>query len=261
MKWMSDVRGWRGLRAAAMFSAVGLGLVLTAKIAGAQTASAESGATDVKSSSEAYQTFYLTNLTQPTEAIDVSTDLRNMFPKAKLYYVATEDAISMRGTGEDIALAKKVLADMDRTRKIYRVTYSITEMEGSKPVGTQHVAVIVAAGGKTVVKQGNRVPLVTGSSEAGSSTTNSQVQYVDVGLSIEASLEGSTDGLRLRSKVEQSSVAEEKSGLGAQDPVIRQTMLEGMSTLAQGKPMVLGSLDIPGSTRHEEIEVVSEQVR
>jgi hypothetical protein len=261
MQWMSDARGWRGLRAAAMFSALGLGLVVMAKIAGAQTASAESGPTDVKSSSEAYQTFYLTNLTQPNEAIDVSTDLRNMFPKAKLYYVATEDAISMRGTAEDIALAKKVLADMDRARKIYRVTYSITEMEGSKPAGTQHVAVIVAAGGKTVVKQGNRVPLVTGASDAGSSAANTQVQYVDVGLSIEASLEGSLDGLRLRSKVEQSSVAEEKSGLGTQDPVIRQTMLEGMSTLAQGKPLVLGSLDIPGSMRHEEIEVVSELVR
>lgn len=261
MQWMSDARGWRGLRAAAMFSALGLGLVVMAKIAGAQTASAESGPTDVKSSSEAYQTFYLTNLTQPNEAIDVSTDLRNMFPKAKLYYVATEDAISMRGTAEDIALAKKVLADMDRARKIYRVTYSITEMEGSKPAGTQHVAVIVAAGGKTVVKQGNRVPLVTGSSDAGSSAANTRVQYVDVGLSIEASLEGSLDGLRLRSKVEQSSVAEEKSGLGTQDPVIRQTMLEGMSTLAQGKPLVLGSLDIPGSMRHEEIEVVSELVR
>jgi hypothetical protein len=261
MQWMSDARGWRGLRAAAMFSALGLGLVMMAKIAGAQTASAESGPRDVKSSSEAYQTFYLTNLTQPNEAIDVSTDLRNMFPKAKLYYVATEDAISMRGTAEDIALAKKVLTDMDRARKIYRVTYSITEMEGSKPAGTQHVAVIVAAGGKTVVKQGNRVPLVTGASDAGSSAANTQVQYVDVGLSIEASLEGSLDGLRLRSKVEQSSVAEEKSGLGTQDPVIRQTMLEGMSTLAQSKPLVLGSLDIPGSMRHEEIEVVSELVR
>jgi hypothetical protein len=43
--------------------------------------------------------------------------------------------------------------------------------------------------------------------------------------------------------------------------VIRQTKLEGMSTLAPGKPMVLGSLDIPGTTRHEEIEVVSDLVR
>jgi len=154
-----------------------------------------------------------------------------------------------------------VLADIDRSRKVYRLTYSITDMDGVKPTGTQHVAVIVAAGGKTVVKQGNRVPLVTGSMDPGSSTPNSQVQYIDVGLNIEASLEGNSDGLRLRSKVEQSSVAEERSGIGAQDPVIRQTMLEGMSTLAQGKPMVLGSLDIPGSTRHEEIEVVSELVR
>jgi type II secretory pathway component GspD/PulD (secretin) len=261
MKWTSDVRGRHWVRAVEMFSAVGLSMMLMARIAGAQTASAESGAPDVKSNAEAYQTFYLTNLTQPSEANDVSTDLRNMFPKARLYYVATEDAISMRGTAEDIALAKKVLADMDRTRKTYRVTYSITEMDGSKPMGTQHVAVIVAAGSKTIVKQGNRVPLVTGAFEAKSSAPNSQVQYVDVGLNIEASLEGNSDGLRLRSKVEQSNVAEEKSGIGAQDPVIRQTMLEGMSTLTQGKPMLLGSLDIPASTRHEEIEVVSELVR
>jgi hypothetical protein len=261
MKWMSDARGRRWLRAFEMFSAVGLGVVLTARIAGAQAASADSGPTDVKSSSEAYQTFYLTNLTQGNEANDVLTDLRNMLPHARLYYVATDGAISMRGTAEDITLAQKVLADMDRSRKVYRLTYSITEMDGGKPTGTQHLAVIVAAGGKTVVKQGNRVPLVTGSMDPGSSTPNSQVQYVDVGLNIEASLEGNSEGLRLRSKVEQSSVAEEKSGIGAQDPVIRQTMLEGMSTLAQGKPMVLGSLDIPGSTRHEEIEVVSELVR
>ncbi len=44
-------------------------------------------------------------------------------------------------------------------------------------------------------------------------------------------------------------------------PVIRQTTLEGTSTLVQGKPLVLGSLDVPGSTRHQEVEVVSELVR
>lgn len=74
-------------------------------------------------------------------------------------------------------------------------------------------------------------------------------------------VEGSAEGLQLRSKVEQSSMADEKSGIGAQDPVIRQSRLEGVSTLAPGKPMVLGSLDIPGTTQHEEIEVVSELVR
>jgi hypothetical protein len=59
----------------------------------------------------------------------------------------------------------------------------------------------------------------------------------------------------------QSSIAEDKSAADTRDPVIRQTTLEGTSTLVQGKPLVLGSLDIPGSTRHQEVEVVSELVR
>jgi hypothetical protein len=85
--------------------------------------------------------------------------------------------------------------------------------------------------------------------------------YVDVGLNLEAYLEGETDGLRLRTKVEQSSLAEEKSAGTAQDPVIRQTVLEETAILVPGKPMLLGSLDLPGSTRRQEIEVISELVR
>jgi hypothetical protein len=48
--------------------------------------------------------------------------------------------------------------------------------------------------------------------------------------------------------------------VGALDPATRQTFLEGIATLVQGKPQLLGSLDIPGTTRHEEVEVVSELV-
>ena len=103
--------------------------------------------------------------------------------------------------------------------------------------------------------------VVTGTIDAARATPGTQVQYVDVGLSIEASVDGYADGLRLRTKVEQSSLAEEKSGMGAQDPVIRQTVLEGTSTLALGKPLVLGSMDLPGSTRKQDIEVVAELVK
>jgi len=74
-------------------------------------------------------------------------------------------------------------------------------------------------------------------------------------------LDGYVDGLRLHSKVEQSSVAEEKSGVGPQDPVLHQTVLEGTSILVQGKPLVLGSLDEQGAMRRREIEVVAELVR
>ena len=88
-------------------------------------------------------------------------------------------------------------------------------------------------------------------------TLISQVQYLDVGLNIEASL----DGDRLRSKVEQTGVAEEKSGIGSQDPIVRQTTIEATSDMAPGKTLVLGSLDIPGTTRHQEIEATAELVQ
>jgi hypothetical protein len=118
---------------------------------------------------------------------------------------------------------------------------------------------IVVSGRKTVLKQGSRVPLVTGSlSSSGGAQT--QVQYMDIGLNVDASVEDSGGGVKLNTVVEQSSVAEEKSGLGAQDPIVRQSKLEGTSILTAGKPLILGSMDIASSARHLDIEVVMEPV-
>ena len=144
--------------------------------------------------------------------------------------------------------------------KTYRLTYTLTETEGGKRVGTQHFAMIVVSGRKTVLKQGNRVPLVTGSvSTSGGAQT--QVQYLDIGLNIDASIEESADdGVKLNTAVEQSSIAEGKSGFGTQDPIVRQAKLEGTSILTAGKPLILGSMDIPSSARRLDIEVVMEPV-
>jgi hypothetical protein len=220
----------------------------------AVSAIAQAQATDGKTE-EVYQTLYLTNLSHPNDANEVTTVLRNMLPKAKMFYVASQSAISMKGTPEDIALARKILADMDKTKKIYRLTFTMTERDGEKTIGVEHLSLVVASGSTTVLKQGSRVPVGVGGG------TKPEVNYLDIGEEIEASLDGYFDGARLRTKVVQSSIAEDKSWVGTQDPVIRQTTLEGTSTLIQGKPLVLGSLDIPGSTRRQEIEVISELVR
>jgi hypothetical protein len=220
-------------------------------------AAAQAQDADAKSGPKIYQTLYLTNLTQPNDANELVTDLRNMLVNAKVYYVPSQGAISMLGTSEEIARAQKILADLDKTKKIYRLTYTVRESEGGKTIGQQHFSIIVASGSMTVLKQGSRVPVNTNSSAQGPN----EVTYLDVGLDIEASLDGYLDGARLRTKIMQSSIAEEKSDTGTQDPIIRQTTVEGTSTLVQGKPLVLGSLDVPGSTRHQEVEVVSELVR
>jgi Bacterial type II and III secretion system protein len=155
--------------------------------------------------------------------------------------------------------ANSVPSPVQAGSKTYRLTYTLTETDGGKRVGTQHFAMIVVSGRKTVLKQGNRVPLVTGSvSTSGGAQT--QVQYLDIGLNIDASIEESADGVKLNTQVEQSSIAEEKSGLGTQDPIVRQAKLEGTSILTPGKPLILGSMDIPSTARRLDIEVVMEHV-
>ena len=120
----------------------------------------------------------------------------------------------------------------------------------------------MAAGQRTTLKQGSKVPVATGSYSATGSNTGAQTQftYIDVGMNFDVTLDELANGARLRSKVEQLSIAEQTSGLGLQDPIIRQSTLEGTSFLTLGKPLVLGSIDIPGSTRHLDVEVVMEQV-
>ena len=95
--------------------------------------------------------------------------------------------------------------------KTYRLTYTLTETDGGKRIGTQHFSMIVVNGRKTVLKQGSRIPLATGTS-TNSALMQTQIQYMDVGLNIDASLDASVDVVRLSTKVEQSSLAEEKSG-------------------------------------------------
>jgi type II secretory pathway component GspD/PulD (secretin) len=235
-------------------------IVSIAMACSGMSAPAQPQAADVKSTPTVYQTMYLTNLTQQNDANELISDLRNMLPNAKVYYVPSQGAFSIRASAEEIALAQKILADLDKTKKIYRLTYTMTERDGGKTIGVQHFSIIVASGSRTEFKQGSRVPILVAGTSSGSSAPSPELQYLDVGQQIEASLDGYLDGVRLRTKVVQSSIAEDKAGVGTQAPVIRQTTLEGTSTLVQGKPLVLGSLDVPGSTRHQEVEVLSELV-
>ena len=207
-----------------------------------------------------YKTFYLSNLTAPHDANDIQSDLRNMLPTAKLYYVPAQSAISIRGSAEDIALAQKILTDLDRTRQVYRLTYTITETDNGQPGGKQHVALVVVSGGKSDVKQGSKVPILIGVDPQSKDPQRSNVQYQDIGLEIEATLDSYAEGARLRTRIAQSSVADEKSGIGIQDPVFRQTMLDGTAILVPGKPVILGSLDLPGTNRRQQVEVVAETI-
>jgi type II secretory pathway component GspD/PulD (secretin) len=232
-------------------------LSLCAPLAHAQT---EAPAT--KPGPTSTQMFFLVSSGQPQEANEVLTALRNVLnPPTKITLVATRNAILVEGPPDQLALAQKLIGELDHPRKTYRLTYTLTEVEGGKRMGVQHYSMIVYPGQRTVLKQGNRVPIITGNYKPDNSTQENQVTYVDIGLNFVATLDELANGGRLNTKVEESSVAEERSGVGPQDPIIRQSSVEGTSILTLGKPLIIGSLDIAGSTRRLDIDVMMEAVQ
>ncbi|HKO20255.1 MAG TPA: hypothetical protein VJU82_15370 [Acidobacteriaceae bacterium] len=181
-------------------------------------------------------------------------------PDAKTFFVPNQMAIELCGQPEQVALAQKMLTDLDRPKKNYRLTYTVSEMDGTTRVSTHHFSMVVTPGQQATLKQGNRFPVMTGSTSKSESSTN-QFSYVDVGMNFAAMIETTSEGIRLSTTVEQSSVAEEKPGANLpQDPVIRQAMFKGTSYLFPGKPLKLGTLDIADSNRHLDLEVVMEPV-
>ena len=193
------------------------------------------------------KTFYFNYATNQNDLNEIVTSIRAILsPLAKIYPVMGQKAMVVRVVPEDLVMIQKMLDELDRPKKTYRLTYTISEMDGVKRLGSQRFAMVLTSGQRTQMKQGSKVPVVTGTNNKDSGTMENAVSYLDIGMNFDATLEESANGVSLRTKVEQMSLAEEKSGVGVQDPVIRQTALEGTSFLAPGKPLVLGSVDIPG---------------
>jgi len=230
-------------------------------VAALLTGSAVVAQNSEKTEASVYRTFFLAHATTSNQELEIASVLRNALQRARVVYVSDEKAITFYGTPEDLETAQKIVSDLDKPERTYRITYTMRQMNSGQPAGpAQQVTLVATSGESARWKAGNRVPLVTGTADEKSAPGSTQVQYIDVGLSIEAGVEAAGDDLQLETRLEESEVADEKSSFGAQDPVIRQTSLTSKVSLAAGKPATLGVLDIPGTTRQEQVEVRAEPV-
>jgi hypothetical protein len=146
----------------------------------------------------------------------------------------------------------------DRERTIsgpYRLTFTITEMEGVKKVSSQHFVVAADANAPpTDLRLGTKIPIETASGGAGASRSQTQITYIDIGLNINARLRKFANGLELSSNISQSAVDSQQALL--KSPVIRQTGLGSTVLLTEDKPTTLGTMDELGSSRRLQVEVV-----
>src|SRR5450756_1213542 len=110
------------------------------------------------------QTFFLSNAAGPNDGNELLTAIRLMIPpETKIYLSPNQNAISVSGSPEAIAAAQKLITELDRPKKTYRLTFTITESDGGKKIGVQHTSMVVEAGQRTTMKNGSKVPVATGS--------------------------------------------------------------------------------------------------
>jgi len=211
------------------------------------------------------RTIFLSNAAQQNDANEILVAVRNMFdPSLKVFLIASHGAISMSSYPEELDRIQAYIKTLDKPHPAYRLTYTLTDFDGDKRVGTQHYTVVLVSGQRITFKQGSKIPVATGSYNSGVSSTTPpgaqmQFTYLDVGMNFDSTLSEVAGGGILRTKVEQSSVAPEPATIaGVAEPIIRQTVLEGTLALTSGKPLTLGSVDIVGSTHHLDITVLME---
>ena len=271
---------------------------------------------------QAVQTFYLTNAAQQNDGNEIVTGIRNLLdPSVKVYLVASQNAIVMRATPDQLLLAQKLLNDLDRAKPEVVVDVAILEVNRDKirnlgitlpqsisltpqasPNSTTTSGGSSSGGGTTTtpsnftlnslahlnatnfavgitggtlnalltdtdtrilqnpriratdgqhasLKIGQKIPIATGSYNAGVSTgvasigVQTQFTYIDVGVNIDMTPTVHFDHeITLKMKIEVSSQNGQVTISGVTEPIIGQRIIEQTIQLKKGEPSILAGI-------------------
>lgn len=78
------------------------------------------------------KTFYLANMSQPTELQDVVNAMRQILQISKIQPLPTQDAIVIRGTPDQVVLAQKLVDDLDKAKPEVVVDVAIMQVSRDK---------------------------------------------------------------------------------------------------------------------------------
>jgi general secretion pathway protein D len=78
------------------------------------------------------KTFYLQNLSQPTELQDVVNSIRAVLDVQRIQQLLSQNAVVVRGTPDQIALAEKLVDDLDKARPEVIVDIAVLQVSKDK---------------------------------------------------------------------------------------------------------------------------------
>jgi len=279
---------------------------------------------------EIVRTFYLSNTLTPQDLTEVVTGLRSLLDLRRVQQVNAQNAIVIRDTPDKLALAAKIIRDIDKAKPevlihVQVVTASVDRLRDLGILPGQSVSVSftprasvqpgsnatagaagssstavnatqitldnlrnlsgadysatlpgatanailtdnktriiqdpevrVSDGEKATLKIGDRVPVATGSFQAGvgvgvgtgagvvNPLVNTQFQYIDVGVNIDVTPRVHPDGdVSMKLSIEVSQITGTSNIGGINQPVISQRKIEHDVRLKDGEVSVLGGL-------------------
>ena len=116
------------------------------------------------------KTFYLTNVSQPTELQDMVNAIRSILEVSRIQQLPTQKAIVVRGTPDQVALAEKLISDIDRAKPevivdvvVMQVTHDFTRDLGIVPPASASVALQGLSTSTTTTTGSSTVTPTTGS--------------------------------------------------------------------------------------------------
>jgi general secretion pathway protein D len=113
------------------------------------------------------KTFYLANLSQPTELQDVVNAMRQILEISRIQPLPSQGAIVVRGTPDQIALAQKLIGDLDKAKAEVIVDVAVLQINRDK----SRTLGINPPTSATVALQSNLAPTTTTTATTGAGNT------------------------------------------------------------------------------------------
>lgn len=161
-----------------------------------------------------------------------------------------------------VAPAQEADKDKARRQSSYKLEYKLYEVQDGKRTNERSFVIYAKGDGRnSSIRIGNRVPIYT---SYGDQSKGNSVQYMDVGLRIEAQVEELADGeIMLWTKIEITDVVSTETGTDSKsgNPVLRNVSNEESVRLGTGKPLIIASLEDTNTKKTFQVEVAATKVK
>ena len=136
------------------------------------------------------QTFYLTNVSSPQEIQEIVNAVRSIAELQRVVAFTSQNAIIVRGEADKVALAAKMIHDLDKPRS--EVVVDIMVMEASSSFTRQLSTAIASTGLNVPITFNPRTSIQVQSSNSTTSTTNTNTSTTNTNTNTSATATGTS---------------------------------------------------------------------